>query len=77
MNKNVIGMRTDSVFEAENFDPFTGLDRIKRRLAKIEKALGIKDELDTYVGNQAALDAGLKPGDRYKTGTGSYMIVHA
>lgn len=62
---------------AGNLYKFLGIDTIIFRLRRIERALGLRgNKLQTFTGNQPALDAGLKPGDFYKTGTGSLMIVH-
>lgn len=64
-------------FNAPNFfDEFVGLDRIKAKLRKIEKLLGIKEDLEIYSSNANALAGGLKVGDTYRTSTGSLMIVY-
>lgn len=62
----------------QNVNKFLGLDIILNRLRSVEQALGLRksDPLPTHANNAAALTAGLKPGDRYVTGSGSYMIVH-
>lgn len=44
MNKNTIGFRFDSEEEIWNRDTFIGLDRVKRRLKKIEERVGLTKE---------------------------------
>lgn len=69
------GFRFDSIEEIANRDTFIGIDKLKRRLKKIELLLGLSEEYPIYANNAAAITGGLKTGDRYRTATGSLMIV--
>lgn len=54
MNKNIPGFRTDSVYEHESFDPFLGLDKIKRNIKKLNDRVGLgKVDVPTVTGSTA------------------------